>query len=53
MWLEEGGACCKGSKNILGEAFNLPMDAEYLALLQERYMSEDSRGVQVSSVICA
>ena len=43
VWLEEAGACCKGGKNILGEAFNPPIDAEYLALLQMRYMSEDSR----------
>ena len=43
VWLEEGGACCKGGKNILGEAFNPPIDAEYLALLQMPYMSEDSR----------
>ena len=43
VWLEEGGACCKGGKNILGEAFNPPIDPEYLALLQTRYMSEDSR----------
>ena len=43
VWLEEGVACCKGGKNILGEAFNPPIDAEYLALLQMPYMSEDSR----------
>jgi len=43
MWPSEGAACCAGGKHVLGPAFNPPIDADYLRILQQPHFSHDSR----------
>ena len=43
MWPSEGTACSAGSKHILGPAFNPPIDAEFLCIMQQPHFSHDSR----------
>ena len=43
LWPGEGVACCNRGKHILGPDLNPPISDAYLALIRQRFMSQNSR----------
>jgi hypothetical protein len=43
LWPGEGVACCNRGKHILGPDLNPPFSDAYLALIRQRFMSQNSR----------
>ena len=43
LWPGEGVACCNRGKHILGPNLNPPISDAYLALIRQRFMSQNSR----------